>query len=219
MALPVAAAGAAAAAFMAQLTAALGSVAIALKSAEVVLTTIDPTEELTATRALKIYNEHLFSLDDKAEGWAVRWAAAKAGLDLDPDKPLNGYTLTQAINNGVLKDTGLSFTNLLDGEAIKRDLRRIALQYVGETIGIKGVGTPHDLVQGMRGYASEYILSNKDALAALGIKPSAEMIRLIKDYQNGSKWNEPRDFTKDGISNRARQAKYRQRHAKKWIAR
>lgn len=218
MPLPLAAPVAAAAAFIAQLTAALALASTALKSAQVAMQAIDPKAELTATKALNALDAYVWNSIDDLEEWGLKWASSSIGLNLDLSKPLTGYTLTDAINSGVLDGTGLHFTNLLDGDSIKRDMRRIALEQVGGTMGLKNTGTVKDLVAGMRGYAVDKILQDKSALAALGIPANPAMLAIIARYGEPSP-NEPTDFTPAGESNRDRQAKYRASHSRHWVAR
>lgn len=216
--MPVPAIAAAAAAFVGRLTVALVEVSIALKTIEEALEAIDPNREYAASKAVGVLTDYLNRAIYELQGHGLVWACAWFGLPLDLSKPLTGYTLTQAINDGVLQGTGLRFTNLLDGDSIKRDMRRIALEQVGETMGLRNTGTVKDLVAGMRGYAVKKILQDKDALAALGIPANPAMLAVLARYGQPSP-NEPTDFTAEGQSNRDRQAKYRASHTRHWVPR
>lgn len=218
MPVPIVAVGAAAAAFSARLALALGEAAAALKAIEVALAVVDPNRQYPVTRGVGILTDYINAAVYELEGHGLAWACAWFGVPIDPSAPLNKYTLTQAINAGVLDGTGLHFTNLFDGDSIKRDMRRIALEQLGGSLGLKNTGTVKDLVGGMRGYAIEKIMNDKEALAALGIKPSPSIMAVLARYGEPSP-NDPIDFTKEGESNRERQAKYRGSHSRRWVPR
>lgn len=215
MPIPIVAVGVAAAAFSARLALALAEAAAALKAVEVALEVIDPNRQYPVTRGVGILTDYINAAIYELEGHGLAWACAWFGVPIDPSAPLNKYSLTQAINEGVLDGTGLHFTNLFDGDSIKRDMRRIALEQVGGSLGLKNTGTVKDLVGGMRGYAVEKILQDKSALAALGIPANKAMLGILARYGEPSP-NEPVDFTKEGESNRDRQAKYRGSHSRHW---
>lgn len=216
MALPVAVA--AAAAFSARLALALAEAAAALKAVEVALAVIDPNRQYPVTRGVGILTDYINEAIYELEGHGLAWACAWMGVPIDPSAPLTKYSLTQAINEGVLQGTGLHFTNLFDGDSIKRDMRRIALEQLGGSLGLKNTGTVKDLVAGMRGYAVEKILNDKQALAALGIKPSATLMATLARYGQPMP-NDPINMTKKGIANRERQAAYRASRNRIWVPR
>jgi hypothetical protein len=175
-------------------------------------------DSMPAYRAYKTFKRYVGGGIDEIERDCLFWACASLGINIDLDEPLNAYTLTKAINTGVLAGTGIEFTNLLDGESIKRDMRRIAVNHMGESIGIKGAATTHDLVQGMKSYAVQKILTDKNALAALGIPANPAMLAIIARFGQPNS-NDPIDLSEAGQSNRDRQAKYRASHSRHWEAR
>lgn len=208
----------AAAAWIAGVAAALSLAAAKLQDAEDAINALDPDEKLPTTRAMNEIDRKIRGAISEYEDDAISWAASQTGINIDLSQPLNAYTLTEAINTGVLAGTGLRFTNLLDGDSIKRDMRRIALEQVGESIGLKGTGTPKDLVAGMRSYAIGEIIGDIDGLARLGISPNKQMLDIVARFGTPQS-NDPVDFSEEGISNRQRQAEYAASHSRKWVNR
>lgn len=143
------------------------------------------------------------------------------GIPLDLDGEVNQFTLTQAINAGPLGGE-FEFTNLFDKEAVKADVKRIAIERASEAFGYDGEGGVDAVRQKL---VSDILNQISDEIEAGG----GEFLAAAKDLESTAKivmkpkpkddWNAPRNFSKEGIANREYQAKYRASHKKHWVPR
>ena len=148
---------------------------------------------------------------------AAQSALDKLGIPLDLDGEVNHETITQAINAGVLKGE-VTFTNLFDKDAVKADVRRIALERAGAAFGYEG-GLSVDAVS-LRLVAE--IIQEVRADIAAGAGPYIDAAQDLQGVLSKLKprhddWATPKNFTQKGINNRARQAAYRAAHSRKWL--
>ena len=142
------------------------------------------------------------------------------GLELDDDGQINAKTITDAINRAYLNERGIEFTNLFDKAAVIADCRRIAIEKASEAFGFSGGLGINGLVDAVR---LELMGDARSQIAALGgdmvegARPLATTLALLSaEYRTD--WQQPRTFTAKAESNRARQAKYRALHQRKWVA-
>lgn len=156
----------------------------------------------------------------KQIGKAAAQSALNArGIPLDLDGPVNHQTITAAINAGVLGDSGLSFTNFFDKDAVKSDLARMAIEKAGEAYGfVGGLGLESILEKILESVLEEVLKQIVDGVGdyidAAKDLPAAKKAIDRPKYEN---WNTPVDLSAAGVSNRSRQAKYRANHAKQWV--
>lgn len=152
---------------------------------------------------------------------AAQGVLDKMNIPLDLSGPVNHETITAAICAGPLGGE-VTFTNFFDREAVKSDLKRIALERAGAAFGYEGgLGIDSvrerivsEILEEIRGEiesgAGVYLAAAKDM-------QSAQQVLLLPKDRTG--WNDPVDFTPEGIANREYQAKYRANHTKEWTPR
>lgn len=154
------------------------------------------------------------------ERWAIGAAFDYLGIPFDPDDPINAYTVTQAINRGLLDGSGFEFTNVFNAETTKKDLELFALDKINES----GQVYLRSLKRAELKRAARAVLAKKlneqiaeGSGALLDAMPDdAKILRQIES----SKRNEGRELldTDKAIKNRERQANYRQSHGRSWRA-
>ena len=141
------------------------------------------------------------------------------GIPLDLDGDVSQETITAAINSAVMPD-GVAFENIFDEDAVRRDVKRIALASAAETFGFSGSTDPEQLKQEI---ISQIVAEVRQDIADGGgeyvdaAKGLVAVQRLL-DRPEPFDWQAPRVFTKKAEQNRARQATYRAAHSRKWIA-
>ena len=141
------------------------------------------------------------------------------GIPLDLDGEVNQFTITEAINSAVMPD-GVKFENLFDKEAVRRDVKRLAIDYAAEAFGFEGSLDADQL----KAELMREILAEVKADIASGAgdyidatKGLALAQRLI-DAPEPFDWQAPRVFSKKAEKNRARQEVYRASHSRTWTA-
>ena len=151
---------------------------------------------------------------------AKAYALEKMGIPIDLDGEVSKESITQVINENVLGGQ-LHFTNLFDRDAVRADIKRMALEHAAQNLGydggagIQGIfdGVVTKLIQSMR---ADLAAGQGDFLGAARDLPEALREIAIKKDENA---NTPVDFTAAGISNRERQARYRAGKTKVWVTR
>ena len=165
----------------------------------------------------------------EAENAAIKDAFARLGLDVDPDAGINAQTITAAINAGPLGGTGVELTNLFDRDAVKRDLQRLALVQAAQSFGIELHSLETEAVkEAIRGYVADMV---REEIAGGGdlVDAAPDLVAIVrmidaarKGYKNeaGEEVREkPLLMSKEAVSNRERQAKYRGNHQRRWVER
>jgi hypothetical protein len=152
---------------------------------------------------------------------AAQSALDEMGIPLDLSGPVTHETITAAICEGPLRGE-VTFSNFFDKDAVKADLRRIAVERAGQAFGYEG-GMGVDAVrERIVGEILDEITEQIEAGAgvyldaARGLSKLDAVVILPKD---ASDWNKPVDFSPAGIKNREYQAAYRANHTKKWVPR
>lgn len=144
----------------------------------------------------------------------------KMGIPIDLDGPVNKETITAAICEKLFGGT-LQFANLFDKDAVKADVKRIVSERAAAQFGFDGAMS----VDAVKALLTSQVLQQVGAEMAAGtgefIDAASDLqasvaICLRKHYED---YNTPQDFTKEGISNRERQATYRAAHKKSWVSR
>lgn len=164
----------------------------------------------------------------EAEDAVIKDAFAEMGLDIDPSDGINAQTLTAAINNGPLAGSGVELTNIFDREAIKRDLKRLALMHAAQSMGLKLTSLTTESVQeALKAHAAE-IVREEIAMGGDLIDAAPDLVAIVKmidaarkGYKNeaGETVSEkPLLMSDAAINNRERQAKYRANHRRVWVA-
>lgn len=164
----------------------------------------------------------------EAEDAVIKDAFAEMGLDIDPSDGINAQTLTAAINNGPLAGSGVELTNIFDREAIKRDLKRLALVHAAQSMGLKLTSLTTESVQeALKAHAAE-IVREEIAMGGDLIDAAPDLVAIVKmidaarkGYKNeaGETVSEkPLLMSDAAINNRERQAKYRANHRRVWVA-
>lgn len=163
-----------------------------------------------------------------AEDAAIKDAFAKMGLDIDPREGINAQTLTRAINSGPLAGSGVELTNIFDRDAIKRDLRRLAMVSGANAFGVKLTSLDTESVQeAIKSHVAEMIREEISMGGDL-LDAAPDLIAIVKMIEAARKdyKNEAGDVIKErpllmsdaAINNRERQAKYRANHRRRWVA-
>ena len=140
------------------------------------------------------------------------------GIPLDLDGEVSQETITAAINSAVMPE-GIAFENIFDSDAVKRDVKRIALDQAAQTFGFEGGLSAQalaekitqkivsEVVDDIRAGGGDYIEATKGLVA----------IQKIINMPEPFDWQAARVFTKKAEQNRARQATYRAAHKRVWI--
>ena len=162
-----------------------------------------------------------------AEGAAIKEAFLKMGLDIDPEDGINAQTITAAINAGPLGGSGVELTNIFDREAVKRDLRRLALVHAAQNFGIELRSLETEAVKdAIRGYVADMV---REEIANGGdlVDAAPDLVAIVKmidaarkGYMDeaGNKVDEkPLLMSDAAVNNRERQAKYRGTHRRRWV--
>lgn len=156
------------------------------------------------------------------EGHLARWAVGavfeQMGLDLDASEGVNAQTVTKAVNAGPLAGTGIELSDLFDKDAIIRDLTRWGVSKAAESLGLPG-GSVSNIRASLREHLVNEVATQLAAEAGPlleGAPDAAQVAKIMAAVPPGSGWNEPRDFSPAGVSNRARQARFRASNRKHW---
>lgn len=169
------------------------------------------------------------------EKWALSAVFEKMGLpDLMEGGSLNQGAFTDAINERILGASGSSgfkFTNLFDRDAIRRDAFKFGVKQAAKESGLKIEDVSE---QGLKDALKARMVELVEAeLTAEDVgeltrdaKDVWEIIQLYKAYRKAAADGEaaenggrkPLINTPEAVKNRARQAKFRQGHKKKWVA-
>lgn len=142
------------------------------------------------------------------------------GIELPLGGDVNQLTITEAINRDVLGGQ-FDFKNLFDKEQVRADVRRIALAKAGELYGYDGGRG----VAGLREkIISEVIAQVKEQTRAgagdyVDFAPSLTAAQRVIDSSGVAQSNAPTSTSDKAEKSRARQAKYRASHTRKWVPR
>lgn len=145
-------------------------------------------------------------------------AAEKMGLELSADGHLTDESLTAAVNK-LLEGTGIVIDSILDREALRRGLERLAAERLAADVGAPGVTSLAGVRVALQQWAAVEVVKQYDAESGAifdGAKPSEFIARVIASPKVEG-WNSPTDMSAKGVANRERQAKYRQSHKRTWI--
>jgi hypothetical protein len=154
----------------------------------------------------------------KIGAYAANVALNLMGLDIPLDADVNQLTLTQAINAGVLGGE-VTFTNLFDKDAVRADVRRIALDRAAASFGYDGAAG----VEGLRRKIISDVLRDVRAEIEAGAgdyidaAPDSAKALDVLNSEKKEDWNTPTDFSEKGEKNRARQATYQASHTRVWV--
>ena len=140
------------------------------------------------------------------------------GIPLDLDGEVNQETITAAINSAVMPD-GITFENIFDKDAVRRDVKRIALANAAEAFGFEGGLSAAQIKQQIVSQISaevEQDIADGGGEYLDAAKGLVSLQRLLSRPEPFD-WQAPRVFTKKAEKNRERQATYRGSHKRVWI--
>ena len=141
------------------------------------------------------------------------------GIPLDLDGEVNQFTITAAINQAVMPE-GVAFDNLFDREAVKRDAKRIGLDYAAAAFGYEKGANPAALRASIIADIKAEVLADIRAGAGEYLDAAKGLVsvqRLI-DGPEPFNWQAPRKFTQKAIKNRERQERFRAANDRVWVA-
>ncbi len=162
--------------------------------------------------------EKIGEAGDKVGKVAAQAALDALGIPLDLDGEVSEATITNAINVGVLGGQ-IELTNVFDRDALKADMKRIALEQAAVSFGHdKGAG-----IEAIRdGLVSELVAEIKVEIEAgagdyvsASIDSALALRALARDKVED--WNTPKDLSEKGEKNRERQTRYRASHERVWV--
>lgn len=164
----------------------------------------------------------------EAESAAIKDAFQKMGLDIDPEDGINAQTITAAINSGPLGGSGVELTNIFDRDAIKRDLKRLALVHAAQSFGLQLTSlTTEAVTDAVKAYVAE-IVREEIAMGGDLVDAAPDLIAIVKmidaarkgykDEAGNTVDERPLLMSDAAINNRERQAKYRANHRRRWVA-
>jgi len=151
---------------------------------------------------------------------AIQASLDRMGLQIDATHPINDETLTAAINGSFLQGTGLELESIFDREKMRNGFKKLAVKKAAQQLGFADVNTEAGLHASVREWLTGEVMAQMAVDAGDVFDAAKESIRIqkaIKDAKKEVGWNTPTDFSKEGIANRARQAKYRRHHKKTWV--
>jgi hypothetical protein len=163
---------------------------------------------------LKISQEN----EDAIGAFAARQAIKLLGIDIDLDGEVSEQSITRAINTSILGGQ-FEFRNLFDREAVKADVRRIAIMKAAEVYGFDGStgiqGLKEKILADVHSQVRDEIEAGQgDYMAAA---PDSAIALSVLEKPKNESYNTPRDFSAKGVSNRARQAKFRANNSRVWV--
>lgn len=160
--------------------------------------------------------------DDYTEHFLAT-AAADMGLDLSDGGHITDDSLTAMVNAKLLAGTGVQVDSVLDRDKLRAGLEKLAIQRLAVQVGV-AVGDAQTLggiKAAFQSWAGEQVkaqLQSESGQLLDAAKPSAFVQRVIdQSPEPKAGWNDPQDMSKKGVSNRARQAKYRHAHKRTWV--
>lgn len=153
----------------------------------------------------------------------LQGAVDDLGIGLTVDGGMNDETITAAINQTLLGGSGVQLASVFDRKKMVKGFESIAVQKIAGELGLGEV----DNLGAVKGALKTWLVNEVGAQMAAGAgevigaatpaAKTAAMVALGMDKKEG--WNTPRDFTPEGIDNRARQQKYRSTHSRHWVQR
>jgi hypothetical protein len=159
-------------------------------------------------------------VEKKVGKLAAQEVLDRMGIPLDLDGEVNQITITQAINAGVLGGD-IEFTNLFDRDAVRADVRRIAIAGAGEAFGYEGgLG-----IQELKERLIASVIDDVRAQIAAGEGDYIDAAKgLVSAHEAISRpvnttASTPIDMSEKGVKNRAKQARYRAAHKRVWVQR
>lgn len=159
--------------------------------------------------------------------WNHRGELTKAALSTIMGIDVQGELTPKSFTDAVNAKYGTTFSNIFNGNTLREDLERLALERIEADLGSPGIFTSLTNTD-VRGALREYAWSEmKKVVAGEGSALfTADMKSRIIDAAKGidlSRYEpqpeRPLLMDKKSISNRARQAAYRQNHRRVWVAR
>jgi hypothetical protein len=176
------------------------------------------------TYALPFLKRYLRKHGPEIEAWAMANALEKIGLpDLTSDT-LSKEDFTAAINTRFLAGTDVHLSNIFDSQAIKDDVGKSALKRAATELGIE---LKNATIEGMKDALAQYVRKQLEEQigagagelvdAAKSLKSELKLIEYAKEA--AQKYEAGLDQSPAAVANRARQAKYRSQHTKRWEAR
>lgn len=166
-------------------------------------------------------------LMDATKDW-IAGACGNIGLELSADGHLTEESLTKTINK-LIEGTGVQLDSLLDRDKLRAGLERDGMAMLAERIGVSipggggvraaGMAAVKEALQGWALDQAHLQLAAKSGALMDAAKPSPVITKAAEICPRPkSNWNDPVNFTKKGIANRARQKKWRESHTKYWVA-
>lgn len=170
-------------------------------------------DSLTEDQIRRIVDDPKQALKD----YAVRAALEKMGLEIEAG-PVTAETITAAIMAGPLAGLGLEITDIFNRDAVVGALRRVAMARAADALGMQGVSNVAGLRDGVRELIGDEVARQVAAGAGslMDGAPDAQFIARAIKARKPDGWNAPSDFTKKGMQNRERQARWRAEHSRHW---
>lgn len=158
---------------------------------------------------------------------AIKGALLKMGLELDPDTGINAQSITEAINAGPLAGSGVELSNIFDREAVKGDLQKVALAFAAQSFGLEVKSlSVESIKEALRGEVSRMVREQigdgggdlvdaaPDLVAIVRMIEAAQ--KHMQTGEDGTRQKPQVSMTREAISNRERQARYRATHTRHW---
>jgi len=149
-------------------------------------------------------------------------AVDKLGIELDASGGISDETLTAAINQSLLAGSGIQLDSVLDRKKMLAGFKGIALRKITEELGLPPAESPYAIKEGLKSWITAEMVQQIAAESGEIVDGARELLELKKKIDGSREvgnWNTPVDFSEAGVSNRARQAKYRRSHKKHWVVR
>lgn len=149
-------------------------------------------------------------------------AAADMGIDLSDGGNITDESLTATVNTKLLAGTGVQVDSVLDRDKLRAGLQKLAITRLAAQVGVP-VGDAQTLAgvkAALQQWAGEQVAAQLESESGQLIDAAAPLHFVQRVIEQAPKpaagWNDPKDMTPKGISNRARQAKYRRAHTRVW---
>lgn len=153
----------------------------------------------------------------------LQGAVDDLGIGLDVDGGMNDETITRAINQTLLNGSGFELESIFDRKKMFKGFEKVAIKNVAEQLGLGPVDNLGAVKLALRDWLTNEVGAQLAAEAgevvdsAVPTEKQSAMVALGMDIEHG--WNTPRDFTPEGVDNRARQKKFRANHSRHWVQR
>lgn len=142
----------------------------------------------------------------------------RMGIQLDLNGPISKESITQAICDGPLQGR-LQFTNLFDRDAVKADIKRIAIERAGQAFGFEGGLSIEEVKTQLVSVVLDDVRQQVEAGGGVYLNVAKELGSALQIVAKKKYVPPELDMSEKAIRNRQYQAKWRANNKKYWVER